>query len=571
MRKLFIFIIAFIIPIASAMALDVEVEVRPVNPIVDEAFDVNFVVELDTREDPMIRFNPGTAEVVGKSNRGESINATLINGQVTTVRKVTIAYQLVSKKVGYLYLRDISVEAGGEKKELKNIRLNVLKEAQEPKSMFLRAETPKSEYYVGEGIDLKYYIYYRSNIVAQEIKEFPKLNGFIKRFHKEVNNTERAEVDGVLYRRTLVYSARLYPEKIGEAKIDPMRMNIQYSDFAHQSPFGTFGLQLGRYKSQTLSSKTLAIKVLPIPADNAPANFTGLVGEHKFEFTQNKNKYLVNEAVEYRLVVEGEGAVEKFDAPAIYSNPDLEQFDTRSEVVEVDQVRARKQFDYTLLPRAQMSFPQSTLELSTFDPETKSFVPHQIELPGLEVGGAASASTRSSPPVASSNSANSSSERPVAINAPVRKVERVGFVAPEFLALSGASLIGWPRLVFYCLLIILLALILVVARKLLGVMNPKDELQTILNDMIKNGATYRSMNNLLRRVYPELSHGSRLNEVINNIEILSEDERKFIKSCLSQAEGHDYGNRDKKAKKTDSSSNKRLVGLMSKVIKSAQL
>lgn len=569
MKKVIAYLILILLPIFSAFSLEVEVEVRPVSPIVDETFDVNFIIETDGREDPMIRFNPGHAEVLGKSNRGVSINTTVVNGQISTVRKVTIAYQLISKKVGYLYLRDISVEAGGEVKNLKNLRLNVLREAKEPQSMFLRAETSKDEYYVGEGIDLKYYIYYRNNIVSQEIKEFPKLNGFIKRFHKEVNNTERVEVDGVLYRRTLVYSARLYPEKIGEAKIDPLRMNIQYSDFTHSSPFGTFGLQMGRYKARTLSSKTIAIKVLPIPAENAPANFTGLVGNHRFEFTQNKNKFLVNEALEYRLVVEGEGALEKLDAPIIYSNPDLEQFDTRSEVVEVDQSRARKQFDYTLLPRAQMTLEPSTLELSTFDPNSKTFVAHKIDLPGIEVGGTATTATRSSPINASEVSPDR--ERAL-VNPPVLQREvKLGFVAPSFKPMGPLNWGNWPRLLFYLLCLGVVIASIRVAKSLFLLLNPRDEMKELLLDIEKNGASYRALNNLIRRVYPEASPGSRLAEVIDGIEVLSEEEKKFVNGCISRAEGLDYGNRDKKTKKADSSSNKRLVGLMSKVIKSVQV
>ncbi len=569
MRKVIAYLILFLLPIFSALSLDVEVEVRPVSPIVDETFDVNFIIETDGREDPMIRFNPGHAEVLGKSNRGVSINTTVVNGQISTVRRVTIAYQLISKKVGYLYLRDISVEAGGEVKNLKNIRLNVLKEAKEPQSMFLRAETSKDEYYVGEGIDLKYYIYYRNNIVSQEIKEFPKLNGFIKRFHKEVNNTERVEVDGVLYRRTLVYSARLYPEKIGEAKIDPLRMNIQYSDFTHASPFGTFGLQMRGYKARTLSSKTISIKVIPIPAENAPANFTGLVGDHRFEFTQNKTKFLVNEALEYRLIVEGEGALEKLDAPTIYSNPDLEPFDTRSEVVEVDQSKARKQFDYTLLPRAQMNLPPSTLELSTFDPVSNTFVAHKIELPGIEVGGAATSSTRSSPAVVS----EANNDRTSLTSAPrvEQKQIKLGYVAPSFEPSGALSWGNWPRILFFVLALCLLIVLIKVGLAVHTLLNPRDEIKDLLREMEKNGATYRTLNNLIRRVYPEVSPGSRLGEVIDEIEVLSEEEKKFINSCIVKAEGNDYGNRDKKSKKNDSSSNKRLVGLMSKVIKSVQV
>lgn len=559
-----IFVLIFIV-LNSASAFEVDVEVNPKNPIVEESFDLVFNIEMSGSEAPIIRFDPGSAEVLGRTNRGESISTVVVNGRISTTRKVSIAYQLTPKSVGRLTIRDINVESGGETQKVKNIVLNVLKEAREPKGVFLRAETDKEEYFVGEGIDLKYYLYYRQYVVGQEIKEFPKLNGFIKRFHKNINNSETVQVDGVIYKRTLVYSARMYPEKIGEAVVDPMRISIQYSDMNSNSPFGTFGLQLGRYRSQTLSSKPIKLKIKAIPAENAPSNYTGLVGDHSFELTQSENKFLVNQAIEFRLSVEGEGALEKMDAPIIYQNPDLEQFDTRSELVELGESNARKQFDYTLLPRGQMNLAAGDFELSTFDPNSMSFITHKIQLPGLIVqgGGVAQQQSKpqSSPPI----------QTPSNVSIPTKVVAPIGFVAPEVKPLHFFSLVAyWPRGVFLLCLLAFIAVCVRVFWMLSEVLFPKSEIKKMLRELEINGPTYPALSHLLRKVYPDSSSTSSINELISQASELKEDERLFMKDWVQKAERYDYGKHDKKMKKADKSGSKKVIAIMNKMIKRHQ-
>ena len=69
----------------------------------------------------------------------------------------------------------------------------------------------KTQAYIGEGIDVRYYLYSRAPVVQTEFKSFPKLNGFIKRYHKIADREEAVEYEGIVYRRSLKYSARVYP------------------------------------------------------------------------------------------------------------------------------------------------------------------------------------------------------------------------------------------------------------------------------------------------------------------------------------------------------------------------
>ena len=94
-----------------------------------------------------------------------------------------------------------------------------------------------------------------------------------------------------------------------------MKISVQIIENDYNSGFG-FGNQ--RFKNKDLSSPMVEIEVLPLPTEGVPSSFTGLVGEHEFNLSVPKTKYLVNEPIEIKLEVKGKGALENLDAPAIF-------------------------------------------------------------------------------------------------------------------------------------------------------------------------------------------------------------------------------------------------------------
>ena len=178
----------------------------------------------------------------------------------------------------------------------------------------------------------------------------------IKRFHHVKENSENVNYRGYIYKRSLKYSARVYPEKIGKLFIDSMKVGVQYQNRGdRRTLLGAFRFAFGEVKRRNFSSRPIEIAVRPLPA-GAPQNFTGLVGEHTFKASSLKKKYLVNEAIELRVEVYGPGALENFDDPIIYHDHELEVFDTKSEIVETSESTAKKILDYTYLPDLQKNY-----------------------------------------------------------------------------------------------------------------------------------------------------------------------------------------------------------------------
>lgn len=403
MKKLFLFLL-FATNICLA-EVDIQLEVNPPNPVKGDTFQLIFRIQVDDSnteiEEPYISFDPGFATVQGREVGGQSSQVTIINGVVQSSKSLSVRYDLETPKSGLLAIDKIKVDMGGKSYKLDRKVIKVLDAPARPKDFFLRAEVSKDKVYLGEGIDVRYYLYSRINLRVANYKAFPKFQHFIKRFHDIKNNqTERVNENGLVYERSLQYSARVYPEKIGSLKIDPLKLDVVYIDRDRraQNQLGlgfSFGMLAGRQRQKVLRSEEIKVEVLPIPAENVPANFTGLVGKHDFRLTAGRKKYLVNEIIELKLEVEGPGALENYEAPTLYSHPALESFEVKSDLNELSWNRGKKTFGYTYLARSAFDLPDKELSFSYFDPDKGEFVEVKVPLPGIMVRGQASQSVRS--------------------------------------------------------------------------------------------------------------------------------------------------------------------------------
>lgn len=375
-----------------AFADEVKIELNPTKPVAGEVFQAHFRIFTDSDEEPMVNFSPSGVEVVGKSNQGVSTRTIYANGKLTVTREITLVYELVAAKAGTSWLRDITVQLGGKTLRHSSLSIAVLKEAQELGDVFVMADVPKKRVYLGEGIVARYYLYRRVDVNSIDIKKYPKLNNFLKRFLQEPERPERVTVDGTMYVRTQIYAAKLFPEKIGELKIDPLQLTATYSNSNMNDPFGAFGMNRD-FKTRSLTSETIKIEVIPLP-EPIPSHFTGLVGTHEFQAQFGQAKLIVNEPLEVKLTVSGVGALENLEAPDLIKNPGLEEFESNGDLKIADADHATKTFDYTFLAKENLKMPAKEIQLSYFDPNSGKYVPTTINIPEIIVAGGNAAAPR---------------------------------------------------------------------------------------------------------------------------------------------------------------------------------
>ena len=100
------------------------------------------------------------------------------------------------------------------------------------------------------------------------------------------------EVSGEVFRRDLLYAAKVFAERPGTYRIDPIKLRIKYlQGRANHNPF-RFNLSLQRMATANIQSRQVKVEVRPLPPAPAGSNFTGLVGKHTFKLLQAKNRYL---------------------------------------------------------------------------------------------------------------------------------------------------------------------------------------------------------------------------------------------------------------------------------------
>ena len=384
-------IIAFFTLLLSMtiFAKDLKIKTSTKTPVVDEIFNLEVSINADQDDNPKVDFDVIGLEVISKSPGSYTSRTTYINGKYSSESSITYSYELMAKKPGFAYIRNIRAETKSKVLKHSSISLNVLKEARKAQPIFARAELSKTQAYVGESVIIRYYLYNKSNtpINSSDVKKFPKLGRLLKRYHQEKISPERVEINGELYTRRVIYTAQVFPQEAKDYKIDPIVFRVSYSKASNSFNNFGFGLRLGRQSVKTVRSKPITLSVKGLPGANVPSDFTGLVGEHSFNLKINKNRFIVNEPIEITLEVVGSGALETYEAPSLFKSDSIEEFEKNSELNLSSDFSANKTVQYTYLAREGISLDEKVISFSYFDPDDASYKSKKVKIDSIKVAG----------------------------------------------------------------------------------------------------------------------------------------------------------------------------------------
>ena len=373
--------------LSTGVFAQVKVTVDPLRPVYKEPYEIKFTVQVEGDEEPQISFTPINIEVLAKNQTSSATQVSFVNGKSTMTKSLTYVYEVVSNRFGTAYLKDIVVEAKGKEFTHPTVRISILQQPQASKKIFVKAEPDKDSAFVGESIVIRYYLYARDDmsITSTDVKKFPKLSKFLKRFHQEQMVPERVRLDGRIYVRRVIYTAQVFGEKPGSYEFDPISLKGGYSD--RSARVGGFSFRMGRSKSTSAISPRVNIDIKPLPAIKMPKNFTGLVGDLDFKIKLNKNKFIINEPIEIELEVSGDAAFELFDPPSVLPFPEVEEFDKKADLVVRKDFSAIKKIEYTYLARGPLDLKNHTVEFSYFDPKQLEFKNVSLKLGDLKISG----------------------------------------------------------------------------------------------------------------------------------------------------------------------------------------
>jgi hypothetical protein len=236
----------------------------------------------------------------------------------------------------------------------------------------------KKEVYLGEGIVAGIKIYTRTNIAGINEIKYPAFTNFMKSDIEtpQLTSLKQENINGTVYGTGMIQQFLLYPQVTGEITIDPVQITVLVQQKSGQ-PDSFFGDFFTSYENvpRAVASKPVRINVKPLPGVK-PEDFSGVVGKLNLKATLNKDSVNVNDAVNFRITVSGNGNLKLAGAPVLKLSSDVEVYDPKvTDDIKntINGTSGQKTFEYLLIPRHYGDFTIPSISYSFFNTSTGKF------------------------------------------------------------------------------------------------------------------------------------------------------------------------------------------------------
>ncbi len=327
-----------------------------------------------------------------------SSSTTVVNGVVS--QSFSLTYVIGAKKEGKFTLGPATVNVGGTIIQSNALTIDVGKatansnsnnagrqnNAQNPSAgrpagnnIFIEAKPNKTKVYVGEELSVLYKVYTKVDILQFIISKMPSLDGCFVQDGKTSQAQTSETIDGENFVTGEVKKSYVIPQRTGKIVIDPMEADCiirQQSNKRSRDIFDQLfggGYEEVKYK---IKSRPITIEVLPLPATDKPADFSGAVGNYSFKASISKDNVKANEAINLTITITGKGNIKLIDPLKINFPEDFETYDPKitQNTTTNDGLGGSKTFDYLIIPRHEGNYKIDHLTFSFFDPEKKEYV-----------------------------------------------------------------------------------------------------------------------------------------------------------------------------------------------------
>jgi hypothetical protein len=317
---------------------------------------------------------------------GPSSQFSVINGQVSSA--VTYNYNIVPRQIGEFTLPAITVVVGGQKFGTQPLKLSVLKPGTPPSQAagsdsepaFLKLALPKRELYTGETIIAELQLYLSDkvqNVGGFQLTAMPAAGFNVGKTRQGQRRT--VQVGNTAYTE-IPFEMVLTPVKTGPLSIGPVVASIVVelpSPRRQRDPlWESLGFPgAGEQRTLSLATDTENVQVLPLPAEGAPADFNGAIGNYTMTLTAGPTNVAVGDPITVKVQIAGSGAL---DSLALPDQPAWRNFKTypsapRTESSDALGVRGAKVFEDVIVPQSTDIRELPPVLFSFFDTDSKSY------------------------------------------------------------------------------------------------------------------------------------------------------------------------------------------------------
>lgn len=243
--------------------------------------------------------------------------------------------------------------------------------------IFVRVILNKSHAYEGEAIECTLKLYTKfERINSFMVTSPPTFDGFlIDELDTQASLNEIEHYNGQNYITAVLKRCIIFPQKSGKLTINSGKYNLSVVQLERVSN-GFFISARPIEKEVNLQPFTQTVNITPLP-DPKPADFTGAVGQYKFESDLSTTTPRTGEALSLRLIATGTGNIKYITLPKPQIPSEFEQYTPKTESnarIAGNTLTGTTTTEYTLVPQSVGQFKIPAVTFSYFDPAKKSYV-----------------------------------------------------------------------------------------------------------------------------------------------------------------------------------------------------
>ena len=333
----------------------------------------------------------------------QSWNVSILNGRQH--QKLTLQWQYRPLGPGTAYVGATTLRLDGQTYTTDPIVVDVVPQSQRPSvptwtpglsgspradadpppaDIFIRAEPPSAGAWVGEQVVVDYVLYFEPDVLPRNsrIASSWDADGFWRE-DLELDRYVGTDVvtrGGRTFETAPIKRLAVFPTRSGTLRIDSLDIEVDVLRATRLGPPGSprsflynnFG---SRFERETLTAPAVTVEARPLPP-GAPPSFAGAVGQFGLAVAADRREVDVGEPVRVTATISGRGNVATLEAPAWEAPASFEQYPTQTdEQIErhATQIRGRKTFTFTLVPRYGGGFTLPPVTWTYFEPEAGEY------------------------------------------------------------------------------------------------------------------------------------------------------------------------------------------------------
>ena len=269
--------------------------------------------------------------------------------------------------------------------------------------------------YVGEVVPVDIRFYFRGDIPLSDVQH-PTFSGdgFTAVPLGEPQQSE--QMVGNLPYRVITFRSAITAVKTGEIEIPPVTMTGRMMVSAAPPGFDAFFDQffrnmpgMGRAEPVEVSTRGRTLKVLALPKEGRPADFSGAVGQFTLDASADPTSAGPGEPVTLGLAVSGRGNFDAMSPPTLTGADGWRTYAPKEKFDKDDAVGSAgtKTFDFKMVARSNQTQTPGA-EFSYFDPRKKEYVTLKAEPQSVDAAGRGGGEPQEEtlPPVANAAAGN---------------------------------------------------------------------------------------------------------------------------------------------------------------------